>query len=45
MASIRGRMPAIARIVKARLTSLRSRVWSGGSELSMCRLSSWANVA
>ena len=45
IASTRGRRPAIARTVKARPTSLRSRVWSGGSELSMCRLSSWANTA
>jgi hypothetical protein len=44
ISSMRGRMPAMARMVNARLTSLRSRVWSGGSELSMCRPSSWANT-
>jgi hypothetical protein len=35
----------MARTVNARLTSLRSRVWSGGSVLRRCRLSSWANTA
>src|ERR671932_1819051 len=44
IASIRGRRAAMARTVKARLTSLRSRVWSGGSVLSMCRLSSWVKA-
>ena len=44
IASMRGRRAAMARTVKARLTSLRSRVWSGGSVLSRCRLSSWANT-
>ena len=36
IASTRGRSPATRRGVKAFVTSLRSRVWFGGSVLSMC---------
>lgn len=44
IASIRGRSASTRREVNALLTSLRSRVWSGGSELSMCARSASANT-
>ena len=43
MSSMRGRMRATARAVNAPLSSLRRRVWSGGSELSMWVLSESLN--
>ncbi len=43
ISSILGRSCSIRRAVNALVTSLRSRVWSGGSLLSMCALSTSAN--
>ena len=36
IAATRGRSPATRRAVNPRLTSWRSRVWSGGSAFSRC---------